>query len=32
MSRVQAIHKERERQAKTKKDAEFEKPPAMHAF
>lgn len=32
MSRVYAIQKERQRQAKQKKDIEYEKPPVMHAF
>jgi len=32
MSRVYAIQRERARQAKQKKDIEYEKPPAMHAF
>lgn len=32
MSRVYAIHKERQRQAKIKKDVEYEKPPTMHTL
>lgn len=32
MTRVQAIHNERERQNKIKKEEKYEKPPVMHTF
>lgn len=32
MGRVHAIQTERQKQAKTNKDVNYEKPPAMHSF